>query len=265
MIQLRHFVISLISSFNFRRLLKLLVLLNKYQASAYEEFVWGLIEPMTSTDGLKKHTSPEFNAIEVIRLARKANRQKLAHSAGQILARQLWAKDPKASPYDSLLFSEEVEDLALRGAAYYQVMLLGQAAWDDSRLSERHRQNLMTGLLRSAEEWNSFTRAWNNPEQLPHPFVHKECLRLAQRSERNKHLAARLWATLGQHNIVWFDVIGKLGLVMNEALLDISHYEQGVCDQSRNCRAQYGTAIGNMRQNLHAWFEPPNAVVTSAS
>ncbi|KAF8313866.1 hypothetical protein DL93DRAFT_1126370 [Clavulina sp. PMI_390] len=235
----------------------LLVLLNKYQAAVYEEFVWRLIEPKGSTDGLKAHTSSEFNAVEVIRLARKANRQGLAHSAAQVLVEQLWAKDPDLSPFDALLFSDEFGDLALRGAAYYQVMLLGRAGWKESRLSECHRQNLMAGMLRSGDEWQSFTRALGDFEKISHPLIHQECLRRAQRDDRMGYLPGRLWRDVEQSDVLWFDFFGKFDLVVNQVYRSGPRHQPGICSRSGDCPPQYAKEIGVMKLNLHTWFESP--------
>lgn len=155
-----------------RRLLNLLVLLNKYDVQEYEEYLVTLIEPLTSQDTLKTHLKEDLSASDVLRISKKVQQPSIAESARKVLLDQIWGKEALTSPYESLLFGEELADNTIIGASYYHILLQGQEAWLTSNLTETHRRNLLAGMIRCGKEWQTISDALAGAT--PHPLVRHE-------------------------------------------------------------------------------------------
>lgn len=192
------------STRDLKRLLNLLVLLNKYDVQEYEEYLVTLITPLTSQASLKTHLKEDLSASDVLRIAKKVHQPSIVESARNVILDQLWNKEILASPYETLLFGEDLGDNAIIGASYYQILLHGQDAWLTTTLTDTHRRNLLAGMIRCGKEWQTIFDALAGVGS--HPFVRQEHWIDYYGNQR----LVELWRSLGQSRLPWFDLMGKI-------------------------------------------------------
>lgn len=224
-------------------MLNLLVLLNKYDVKEFEDYLAPLIEPMTKPDSLKTNLNEQFSASDVLRIAKRVNRSSIAESARSVMLEQLWGKEALVSPYETLLFGEELDDKAIIGASYYQILLRGEEDWSTPNLTDNHRRNLTAGRLRCANEWQKIFESIAGTEN--HPLIRREDWTDPTHyhsSSQGSMRIAGLWRKMGQMKSPWFDLVGRIGM-----LPQTSYYGQDT---------RFSTELEKIKNNVYIYFEP---------
>ncbi|KAF8319916.1 hypothetical protein DL93DRAFT_2224843 [Clavulina sp. PMI_390] len=247
------------------RLLPLIVLLHKYEVVAYEEFVLELIKPLVTKEKLIDSLSERLSPADIVRMANLVGQSSLASTARQILHDSLWEATLKISPFDMLRFGEEFKETRIQGAAYYRIMLMGQSAWQDSRLSEQHRQNLLSGMMKCGAEWqyifDSFAEERLSASK--HPIFHKCCWKnetSSYVSGRRTYVTERtrldaLWRSLASASLPWYDLVGKVEVVIKVAT-ERSCVGEGFGLAVQSCATRYPTDLAALKAKLIAFFDP---------
>ncbi|KAF8323422.1 hypothetical protein DL93DRAFT_2162575 [Clavulina sp. PMI_390] len=136
---------------DFKRLMRLLNILHKYQMHEYETHVGDLLLPLTHVNTLKPLLNEHLSAIDIIRLADRVGRNKIAKGARTILLEQLWSGQPAAWLVVVLRLGQEIRDRLIIGGALYQILLLGRDAWQTLDLTKEERNILLEGMIRCGE------------------------------------------------------------------------------------------------------------------
>lgn len=224
-----------------KRLLNLLVLLNKYDAKEFEDYLIPVVEPLTQPSPLRTHLNEALSASDVLRIAKTVNQPSIAKSARTVILDQLWGKDASTSPYETLLFGEELDDKAIIGASYYQILLRGEESWSTPNLTDTHRRNLTAGRLKCGEEWQKIFDTIAGAGD--HPIVDSSYWQDDYYSGSNARFAS-LWRSLGQSHLPWYDLIGKIEIMMNIT----GQYNYGY-------NSGEGSEVYKIKTTLHLYFE----------
>lgn len=226
-------------------MLNLLVLLNKYEVQKYEEYLIAVIKPLTSREALKTHLKEDLSASDVLRIARRVQQPSIAESARNVILDQLWGKEALTSPYESLLFGEELNDKVIIGASYYQILLRGEDKWVDINLTDIHRRNLTAGRLRCGEEWQKIFDSIAGAGD--HPIVNSAYWQDSYDSRPNTRLLD-LWRRLGRSHLPWYDLIGKIE-IMTSITRGLGDFRSAIGERNE---------VHKLKAALHLYFQAEN-------
>lgn len=229
-----------------KRLLNLLVLVNKYDANEIEDYLIALVEPLTQPSPMETHLNKGLSASDVLRIANRVGRPSIAQSAQTVILDQLWGKNALTSPYETLVFGEELGDKAIIGASYYQILLHGEGNWSTADLTDIHRRNLTVGRLKCGEEWQKIFDSVAGAGD--HPIVNSMDWKDDYYSRPSARIV-NLWRSLGQSHLPWYDLMGKIEILMGISSRD----EDGCRDEAAICRAE--AEVNKMKDDLHLYFK----------
>jgi hypothetical protein len=199
------------------RLLRLLVLCNKYGIREFEEHVLTLVKPLSHPDRLPSNLKADLTATEVIRVAILVNQPEIAEGARKILRDEVWGDRTKVPaaiarlPYETLLYAESIGDKDLIGAAYYRLLISGDKA--GSTCTPSLRQTLDRGMIRCGEEWQKIFDSWGRGKSAAGgPLLYCEyCGHSLSGQER---FMSRIWSLIAEASTPWYDVAGKVRCAM---------------------------------------------------
>ncbi|KAF8319917.1 hypothetical protein DL93DRAFT_2094399 [Clavulina sp. PMI_390] len=238
---------------NLRRSLEFLELLHKYEFDQLEQYVWELVEPMTSKEALPIHLTADLTIWDAFRRGQILDRPGLMHSARAIILERLWAKDPSISPHYLLRFGEDLRDKTIIGAAYYHVVLGGSLAWmkADSLVTAQDCQQLSETRTKLAEAWqimfDSVGQTQASLRQPPNVIIHPCCWDpswwISHNSPANR--MHDLVTRLGRSKTPYFDLMGKVLAIIQSA----QAYPCGT-----NCSPRFGTELDALRNSLYSYY-----------
>ncbi|KAF8297756.1 hypothetical protein DL93DRAFT_2161208 [Clavulina sp. PMI_390] len=238
---------------NLRRSLEFLELLHKYEFDQLEQYVWELVEPMTSKEALPIHLTADLTIWDAFRRGQILDRPGLMHSARAIILERLWAKDPSISPHYLLRFGEDLGDKTIIGAAYYHVVLGGSPAWmeADSLVTVQDCQRLESTRARLAEAWqtmfDSIGQSNGSLEQPTSEIIHRCCWDPSSgyygytTQDRVHNLVTRL----GRSKTPYFDMMGKI-----QAVIEASRS----CPCNHKCATRYDLELALVREGLYSYY-----------
>ncbi|KAF8319919.1 hypothetical protein DL93DRAFT_2164110 [Clavulina sp. PMI_390] len=226
-----------------RRMLEILVLLHKYEISDFEKHILSLIEPLLEVLKLKSPPPNTPSAYDVFRVAHRVGQIPFVDFARSVIIDRLWDHDPAFSAYEALFFGEEYNDKPITGAAYYQILLLGEEAWRAATLSTTQLDKLVIGRLRCIDLWHELFAAICTPGQ--YPIIH-DCCWGHDAVSFSMDRYGLVFYDLAKAKRPSFDWIGMLEIFITRA-------EELACDE--DCRQRYRPELEEMKQSLYDLFE----------
>ena len=215
------------------RLLRLLVLCNKYGAREFEEHIAKFVENLTRQDQPRWDLGADLPITEVMNIAIVVDRPQFFERARQVLVDEVWgAPDSRTvpavarQPHELLIYAESIGDKELIGFAYYQLLVSG----DKTGLTPSLCQTLNRGMTRCGEEWEKIFNSWGQGKQVSGGslFYCEVCGHgdYISAEETGKFLRS-LWPTIARASLPWYDVVGKL-----RRAVTISAYSPYCCRKS---------------------------------
>jgi len=192
------------------RLLRLLVLCNKYAAREFEEHLVGIVKPLVQEETLPSNLKADLTVTEVLRVANAVDRLELAEAARQILLDELWGDSTRlptstCSSHETLLFAESIGDEELIGAAYYRLLMSG-----DVPCSSPLRQTLDRGMIRCGEEWQKIFNSWGQGKTVSGGSLWRDEGFYRSCPSSSELFLSGVWSSISEASLPWFDVVGKV-------------------------------------------------------
>ncbi|KAF8319913.1 hypothetical protein DL93DRAFT_1904683 [Clavulina sp. PMI_390] len=164
---------------------------------------------------------------------------------------RLWTCHPSLSPYYLLHFGNQLKDNDLIGAAYYQIVLRGEAAWQmaEPGLSEPECRRLADTRVRLAEQWQELFNAIGKGGTKATPLYHPCCW--SARSSPYHHPPTNfdwlhtLCKDLALSDTPYYDFIGKVEIVISSA--------RKHCNAE--CSKRYTIELNDVKKRLYRYHQ----------
>lgn len=245
--------------------------MNKYEIKEFEQHLFTLIQPLTGPGVIETHLKANLSASDVLRIAKQVGQPSIADTARSIILARLWAKESSTSPYETLRLGESLDDKAIIGASYYQILLFGWRSWSSVEgLTSDHRRNLTSGMIKCGDEWQILSDSLGNSQNdRVHPMVHQDCrkkylsggtvMKKGKGKKKGQDVVPvpvplpapvpvpwNLWDNLARSELPWFDLMGRIDITIKESPL-------WGCQSS--CSDRYAKEVEKIKSNLYLYFE----------
>ncbi|KAF8297761.1 hypothetical protein DL93DRAFT_2091445 [Clavulina sp. PMI_390] len=246
---------------NLKQAFDLLELLHKYEFEVFEHHIYSLMAPMLSKTSLPKYLKDDFTVWDVFHRAQVLGCPEVAQTARAIMLERLWAKHPSVSPHYLLRFGEDLRDKTIIGAAYYHVVLGGGPAWmaADPLVTAEDCQRLNETRMKLADEWQVYADSIGAAKPSQRSLIHGCCWErpsVPLSKKAKKKLAAgpgphwrALWANLAESRTQYFDLIGKVQVVVSTA-------RAHPCGSG--CSKTYDSELETLREGLYSYYPIPS-------
>jgi len=194
------------------RLLRLLVLCNKYGADEFEEHIVNIVERLIGPVRRRWGLDADVTIIEMMNIANVVDQPRIVERARQILVDEVWRATESASvrapTHELLLHAESIGDKELIGFVYYQLLVSG----DKTGLTPSLCQTLNRGMIRCGEEWENIFNSWAQGKQVSGGslFYCEVCECGYSSAEKIDKFLHSLGPTIVRASLPWYDVLGKL-------------------------------------------------------
>jgi len=240
------------SASDLKRLLDLLLLCHKYLATKLEDHIVSLITPLTRVDVLASNITDGLTVFKVVEIAKIVNQPEIAANGRALILAELWSGAAK-SPYDALIFGENINDKEVIGAAYYQTLLYRWPMWSlEKRLGDQHRRHIKYGMNRCGEEWQKIFNSWGSLAAQGEALKHENHTGCALQT----FWLQSIWVEAAKDKLQWFDVVGKLCAAIRFA----AQY-----DCFADGRKAMEAELTRVKTNLYALFVPEEAIALRLS
>lgn len=208
------------STTNLARLLNLLVFSQKYLVHRLQAHLMSLVSPLTQTTTISSHLKNGLSALRVIEVATILNDNDMRTVARSIILGDLWldpdrdASRDLVDPYDALIYGETIADKEVIGASYYRIAV--SRDWSkpwDTRLSQCHIQNLLTGRNALLMEWQTTSDSWgrgakNSTAMFNFPIDGTGgCIK--------QNWLHGVWVAIAQKEVELHDIVGRYRVVID--------------------------------------------------
>ena len=195
------------------RLLRLLVLCNKYGAREFEEHIAKFVQRLIGPNRPRWDLDADVTIIEMMKIANVVDRPRIFKRARQILLDEAWGATDSTSvravalpPHELLLYAESIGDKELIGFAHYQLLVSG----DKTGLTPSLCQTLNRGMIRCGEEWERIFRSWAQGKRVSGGSLCNCEVCGSYGYNRNEGFLHGVWSAIAMASLPWYDVAGKL-------------------------------------------------------